>query len=186
MAGWDHEPVMNFSAANPAASKRSATRSSAASMHEVPMEAPAGNVVLLYTGWLTKEGHFIKNWKQRFFRLVLDGSAGYKTSFLAYFAAADTSPDPMRAGHKGVILLDGASVAPGDDEITFTLTDAKKKNLVMRAPSPADRKKWLGHIDECISLCDPKNRTTAQANAAEAAAEDGKAPSWLSDLGGCE
>lgn len=209
-ATWSVEPVMNtdnpMSHQSAKGGRRQSTKELARAATVPVTESPssAGIDLLIFTGWLTKQGiqyvaidfffhaifdyslyvgSFIKNWKRRFFRLSVLGSRQPKTAVLAYFTSADTASTPARPGFQGFIALEGASLQVGSDTLSFSVTTKEGKVLLMRAATEPERAAWLRQIEEVLRLV---------ASGAGAPAvyvpptPTEETPSWLSSLGGVE
>lgn len=99
-------------------------------------------------GWLRKQGHFVSNWKRRYF-VLLDGK-------LNYFEEAAELP-PYGAGLKGEFVLANSTLrmekasANGGVAHRLILTHApSKKQLVMECPDETEQNSWAAAMSEHI------------------------------------
>jgi len=90
------------------------------------------------TGWLTKCGHIVPNWKKRWFVLENTGK-------MHYF----TGPSGQL---KGTINVVGATVVPGKKDEYFNIeTAGKDKNYIIRAETRNESSAWAHNIREISS-----------------------------------
>jgi hypothetical protein len=125
-------------------------------------------------GWLSKEGHFIKNWKKRYFVL----NQGY----LRYYERAIDEP-PYGVSLKGEVKLNLQSrielqISPDGKalkENCFILNgsvlegESKKSSkqsssyLIMEAATPEDKAYWVEAIEEQIFIAGLLERVNVNA-----------------------
>ena len=90
-------------------------------------------------GYLTKQGHLVKNWKKRWFVL--------KIGQLQYFKSIQKLKEPA-----GTIILTNGSVAKTFTKGCFVLYDAKNdKKYFITAPSEEEMVEWMDAISFCIN-----------------------------------
>jgi serine/threonine protein kinase len=106
----------------------------------------AGSNGPLHQGWIHKQGHFIPNWKNRFFVLQMANEGSVKCFRLLYYKEQANYEDTPPTG---AITVLGATVVKTDAPagfFGFTVTTAKKKAYPMRVQSEMDRETWLQRI----------------------------------------
>jgi ankyrin repeat protein len=92
-------------------------------------------------GYLTKEGHVVKNWKKRWFVL--------KKGSLCYFASIEKLKNET-----GVISLENAILEDASDKkkpFCFAITDnVKNKKYYIQAPNETEKKDWFQALEYAI------------------------------------
>lgn len=98
----------------------------------LPLDVPQPGVVLTVEGWMAKEGHFFKNWKNRWF--LLEGRR------LLYFSK------PSARKPQGIILLDKGSDVFVEERYSrpfcFTLLTLSKK-FILQAANEEEMAEWI-------------------------------------------
>jgi len=180
-AWWDNEPVMaatppppetrarglsalmesvSLGAATPPPKRGSMLSrglSRMGSMKDEPLPKPVVSVpeglVLVHTGFLTKQGHVVKNWKKRFMRLTVNRSM--YTATLSYFTTADSAlySAADRPGEQGSIALAGATIVSEQPSNGFTVTTAAGKNYPLRAATEGEMDGWVARLKDSIAAC---------------------------------
>ena len=107
-------------------------------MAAAAVAAPAAPAML--TGLIKKEGHMIKNWKERHF-VLLATPAG---STLTYFEKAKNEP-PFGEGEKGSVSLKGSTMKRTGNFIV--ITDASGSELKLDFTKPTEKEKWAQAIN---------------------------------------
>ena len=96
---------------------------------------------------MAKKGHLRRNWTRRLFRLDM------KQGVLAYH-----KPQTMLTQEqtKGVIRLEGATVAPSTTFCEFVVTEKSTgREYHMRAESEEQCEQWLRSIQYAVSIAVP-------------------------------
>eukprot|EP00603_Paraphysomonas_imperforata_P010340 CAMPEP_0114479910 /NCGR_PEP_ID=MMETSP0104-20121206/16837_1 /TAXON_ID=37642 ORGANISM="Paraphysomonas imperforata, Strain PA2" /NCGR_SAMPLE_ID=MMETSP0104 /ASSEMBLY_ACC=CAM_ASM_000202 /LENGTH=116 /DNA_ID=CAMNT_0001655333 /DNA_START=113 /DNA_END=460 /DNA_ORIENTATION=+ len=95
-----------------------------------------GSIPALLKGHFVKRGHFIKNWKSRFFVLELGR--------LSYFEKENsTGEPPYGEGFLKSIVLRNVGMSHHDDPTMISLADRlDKRDLLMQASSEEDADVW--------------------------------------------
>jgi hypothetical protein len=65
--------------------------------------------MLVHTGWCTKQGHVIKNWKRRFVRLTVNRGTHPKQATLCYYKEGDAATLMSRPGRRDTWRVAAAS-----------------------------------------------------------------------------
>eukprot|EP01113_Clastostelium_recurvatum_P040488 TRINITY_DN629_c0_g1_i2.p1 TRINITY_DN629_c0_g1~~TRINITY_DN629_c0_g1_i2.p1 ORF type:complete len:462 (-),score=133.25 TRINITY_DN629_c0_g1_i2:77-1462(-) len=115
---------------------------------------------IIKQGWMVKQGHVVKNWKRRYFKLIKDTSEKGSGSGLAYYKREGgdyTKP-------AGLVKLRGAEVklydSPRGETIVMVtpsaLVDPKQKIFLLKSDVEANAaelmKEWLAALSEASKL----------------------------------
>mmetsp|Transcript_19967 Transcript_19967/g.28691 ORF Transcript_19967/g.28691 Transcript_19967/m.28691 type:complete len:217 (-) Transcript_19967:94-744(-) len=104
----------------------------------------------LMKGYIIKQGHVIKNWKERFFILSADEYGSHCT----YYLSSSESP-PYAQGQRGRLNLKGYVLERIDDMVV--LKSQSGEILRLKFNSECDKSIWTialqAHIDYATSLC---------------------------------
>ena len=116
-------------------------------------------------GWLVKEGHFVKNWRRRYFVLWPDPDSAWSRQhaelthqavsrqLLVYYES------PESISPKGVITLrrgdfqmasEMGSAYRGEDTLVLTVTTPQRKRYILRTDTPGDPtelRRWVDKIE---------------------------------------
>eukprot|EP00163_Fabomonas_tropica_P032513 TRINITY_DN8210_c0_g1_i2.p1 TRINITY_DN8210_c0_g1~~TRINITY_DN8210_c0_g1_i2.p1 ORF type:complete len:169 (-),score=21.22 TRINITY_DN8210_c0_g1_i2:419-925(-) len=113
-------------------------------------------------GWLSKRGHFVKSWKNRWF--VLRGKLLYYfekpradlSALRKHYRVEEDTPEVLGTRLKGTIPLTGASVEACEvsgKEHAFSITGTLNgKDFFLVAANGPELQEWLEAIQECITL----------------------------------
>ncbi|RYH22792.1 hypothetical protein EON65_18710, partial [archaeon] len=98
-------------------------------------------------GTIFKQGHMVKNWKNRFFVL--------ENGIMAYYETSSPRP-PFGVNKKGEISLKGCTVSMDKSIVTISSSqsanDKGHKELVLDIKYPNERQEWMESITEHIAF----------------------------------
>jgi hypothetical protein len=137
-------PVVLSTVTKPPSTNSGAPASSGVQPVQQTQQAPRGPP--LKKGFILKEGHLVKNWKNRFF--VLDGGV------MTYYESSTDKP-PYGVNKKGEIILKGAKAKVEKNIITIShVGDAAAKGgqetLTLEIRYPTEKEEWFEAITSHI------------------------------------
>jgi hypothetical protein len=109
------------------------------------------NIPLMKTGWLKKQGHMIKNWKERFFIL--------NYGILQYYENNGQDKQGVAEAPKGKVNLKNATVTVVlndengkqlDSDYRLLITESNGQKLLLQMKASQDRKEWFESIRKHI------------------------------------
>eukprot|EP00616_Rhizochromulina_sp_CCMP1243_P000571 CAMPEP_0118962490 /NCGR_PEP_ID=MMETSP1173-20130426/811_1 /TAXON_ID=1034831 /ORGANISM="Rhizochromulina marina cf, Strain CCMP1243" /LENGTH=529 /DNA_ID=CAMNT_0006910763 /DNA_START=57 /DNA_END=1646 /DNA_ORIENTATION=+ len=161
--------------------------------------AAAGSSGPLHSGWIMKQGHIVRNWKNRFFVLQLANVGVTKCYHLHYYKEQQNYEDTPPTG---AVNLHNATLNPSTDAPSgmygFSVTNSKGRVYPLRVGSAPEREAWVNAIREAmaadvlpnVSVSEPSTRPEPSAPAATAAASSStfmarrKSPAFVREIGG--
>jgi len=106
----------------------------------------------LKQGYLIKQGHFVKNWKKRYFSLIREpgGSKGVGAQLYYYRGTNDLKP-------AGIVTIRGCEAkqgegAKGEYLISVSTNDPQNKMFFMRAETYSDMTDWILAINKASAM----------------------------------
>lgn len=141
-------PVIPGAAAAPASAPAPSPKAGAVATSELDaVDVPEAQDVELgrpmhVEGWMAKQGHFIKNWKNRWF--VLEGR------YMTYFSS------PQSGKPRGVIgMVEGSDVVVEERYVKpfcFTIVTPSKR-FVLQAANESEMAEWIEAIQNNLECC---------------------------------
>lgn len=136
------------------------------------------------TGWMSKQGHLIRNWKNRFFVLQMANVGNQKCFHLHYYKEQQNYEDTPPTG--GIPLL-GASLNPSTnapaDMYGFSVTTAKGKVFPLRVKTAVERQAWIEAIQQAMQADTLPNYSISHPTSTDSAPAHPK-PAYLGEIQG--
>ena len=114
---------------------------------EIPSSEP-------YSGLLLKRADRVKDWRQRFFTIHVYHQGSRRAAELRYFEKAhdaESTPAKPNAEPKGIISLQGATIADGKGDVEFSVSSSGGEKYLLRAHTREAKDAWKRKLLEAKS-----------------------------------
>ena len=107
-----------------------------------------------YSGLLLKRADRVKDWRQRFFTIHVYHEESRRAAELRYFEKAhdaESTPAKPNAEPKGIISLQGATIADGKGDVEFSVSSSGGEKYLLRAHTREAKDVWKRKLLEAKS-----------------------------------
>ena len=107
-----------------------------------------------YSGLLLKRADRVKDWRQRFFTIHVYHEESRRAAELRYFEKAhdaESTPAKPDAEPKGIISLQGATIADGKGDVEFSVSSSGGEKYLLRAHTREAKDAWKRKLLEAKS-----------------------------------
>ena len=107
-----------------------------------------------YSGLLLKRADRVKDWRQRFFTIHVYHEESRRAAELRYFEKAhdaESTPAKPNAEPRGIISLQGATIADGKGDVEFSVSSSGGEKYLLRAHTREAKDAWKRKLLEAKS-----------------------------------